>query len=177
MTTVDLLSDTVYREQAVRQLDCLLGAYETFPVQKTQIYGLRQIARQEPGKVAEFAKHQGTRAERKQEQVSERAKIGLQAEIGFWDLVRRLCEPSSRWSVLTEGLKHAPAELRADIPPRHKGMSAAERTHRNQLKTDQQAWLARWTKDHVPAFFERFCTYALYCLEMSLPGTSGREKP
>ena len=177
MTTLDLLSDTVYCEQAVRQLDCLLGTCETFPVRKTQIYGLRQIARQEPGKVAEFAKHQSARAKRKQEQVSERAKLGLQAEIDFWDLVHRFCDSSSPWSVLTEGWKHAPPDLQADIPPRYKGMSSDERTRRNQLKARQQAWLARWTKDHVPAFFERFCTYALYCLEMSLPGTSGREKP
>ncbi len=175
MTTLDLLSDTVYCEQAVRQLDCLLGTCETFPVKRAQIYGLQQIARQEPGKVAEFAKHQSTRAERKQEQVSEQAKLGLQAEIDFWHLVHRLCDSSSPWSVLTEGWKHAPAELRAEnIPPRYKGMSPDERTRRNQLKADQQAWLARWTKDHVPAFFERFCTYALYRLEIPLPGTSGK---
>ena len=168
MTNLDLLSDTVYREQAVRQLDDLLGTCETFPVRKTQIYGLRQIARQEPGKVEEFARHQGKRAERKQEQVSERGKPGLQAEIEFWDLVRRLCDSTSPWSVLTEGLEHAPAELRDEnIPTWNKGMMPAERTRRNQLKARRREWLARWTGAHVPAFFERFCTHALYRLEMS----------
>ena len=158
MTNLDLLSDTVYREQAVRQLDDLLGTCETFPVRKTQIYGLRQIARQEPGKVEEFARRQGKRAEGEQKQ----------AEIEFWDLVRRLCDSTSPWSVLTEGLEHAPAELRDEnIPTRNKGMTPAERTRRNQLKARRREWLAQWTGAHVPAFFERFCTHALYRLEMS----------
>lgn len=167
MTNLDLLSDTIYREQAVRQLDKLLDGCGTFPVKKTQIYGLRQIARQEPGKVGEFARHQRGRAERKQEQVSERGRPGLQAEIDFWTLVDRLCDSPSPWSVLTEGLEHAPAELRDEnIPARNKGMTPAERSHRNQLKAGRREWLARWTEDHVPAFFERFCTHALYRLEM-----------
>ena len=168
MTNLDRLSDTVYREQAIGQLDDLLGACGTFPVRKTQLYGLRQIARQEPGKVGEFAGHQRERAERKLEQVSERGRPALQAEIEFWSVVDRLCDSSSPWSVLTEGLEHAPAELRDEnIPARNKGMTPAERTRRNQIKARQREWLARWTEDHVPAFFERFCTHALYRLEMS----------
>ena len=73
---VDLLSDTVYREQAVKRLDCLLGASEKFPVQKAQLYGLRQIARQEPTKVRTFANCQRERAKRK-------------AEIDFWSPLAR----------------------------------------------------------------------------------------
>lgn len=168
MTNLDRLSDTVYREQAIGQLDDLLGACGTFPVRKTQIYGLRQIARQEPGKVGEFARHQRGRAERKQEQASGKSDLKLKNEIDFWDLVDRLCDSSSPWSVLTEGLEHAPAELRDEnIPVRAKGMTPAERTHRNQIKARQREWLARWSQDHVPVFFERFCTHALYRLEMS----------
>ena len=124
MTNLDRLSDTVYREQAIGQLDDLLGARGTIPVQKTQIYGLRQIARQEPGKVGEFARHQRGRAERKQEQASGKSDLKLKNEIDFWDLVDRLCDSSSPWSVLTEGLEHAPAELRDEnIPARNKGMT------------------------------------------------------
>ena len=168
MTNLDLLSDTVYREQAVRQLDDLLGTCETFPVRKTQIYGLRQIAHQEPGRVGEFARHQRERAERKRKQASERGNSGLQAEIDFWTLVDKLCDSPSPWSVLTEGLEHAPAELRDEnIPARNKSMTPTERTRRNQLKASRREWLARWTGVHVPAFFERFCTHALYRLEMS----------
>lgn len=163
MTNLDLLSDTVYREQAVRQLDDLLGVCGTLTVHKTQIYGLRQIARQEPDKVGEFARHQHGRAERKLG-----GRPGLEAEIQFWSLVGKLCDSRSPWSVLSEGLQHLPAELRdGNIPMRTKGMTPAERTRRNQIKAGQREWLARWTKDHVPAFFERFCTHALFRLEMS----------
>ena len=165
MTGLDQLSDTVYREQAVSQLDDLLGARGTFPVQKTQIYGLRQIARQEPGKVGEFARHQRERAERKREQISKRGGSGLDAEIEFWSLVDRLSGSSSPWSVLSEGLERVPAELRDEnIPARTKGMTPDERTRRNQLKQGQRKWLEQWTKDHVPAFFERFCAHALFRL-------------
>lgn len=162
MTVLDQLSDTVYREQAVKQLDDLLRNCETFPVDKTQLYGLRQIARQEPDKVGTFARHQRERAERKLEQVSERGRPKLQAEVNFWTLVDKFCNTSSQWSVLAEGLAHAPAELR-NIPAKYKGMAQAERTHHNKIKAEQRKWLAQWTNDHVPAFFERFCSHALYC--------------
>ena len=168
MTKLDLLSDTVYREQAVKQLDDLLGIGEKFPVQKTQVYGLLQIARQEPGKVHEFARHQRFRAEHKLERASTSRRYGLKAEIEFWNLVDKLCVSSSSWSVLSAGLEYAPAELRDEnIPVRTKGMTPAERTRRKEIKEQQREWLAQWTKEHVPTFFERFCTHALYRLEMS----------
>ncbi len=158
MTSLDLLSDTVYREQAIRQLDDLLGECRKFPVQKTQLYGLRQIARQEPRKVRKFAIHQRDRAKRKSEQ----------DEVEFWTCVDKLCDLSSPWSVPTEGLKHAPEELREEnIPEKIKGMAPAERTHRNELIAQRKKWLDQWARDHIPAFFERFCTHALYCLEKS----------
>ena len=165
MTDLDQLSDTVYREQAVRQLDDLLGACRSFPVERTQIYGLRQIARQEPGKVGEFARCQRERAERKREQISKRGGSELDAEIEFWSLVDKLCRSSSPWSVLSEGLERAPAELRNEnIPAGTKGMPRDERTRLKQLKQGQKKWLEQWTKDHVPAFFERFCAHALFRL-------------
>ena len=44
-------------------------------------------------------------------------------------------------------------------------MTPAERMHRNQLKKRRQEWIEEWTKEHIPAFFERFCTHALYLRE------------
>lgn len=155
MTRLDLLSDTVYREQAIRQLDDLLGECGKFPVKKTQLYGLRQMARQEPGKVCKFASHQRNRAERKD-------------EVEFWKLVEKLSDSNNSWSVYTEGLAHAPAELHEEnIPAKKKGMTLAERTHRNELNARRKKWLDQWARDHIPAFFERFCTHALYRLEKS----------
>ena len=159
MTEVDRLSDTVYRKQACEQLDGLLGKSERFPVERSQIYGLRQVARQQPGKVKEFAQHQSRRAER-------RHRPGLQEEVGFWSLVDHLCDSSSDWSVRSEGLAHAPSDIREEnIPKKNECKTDADRRHRNRLRMRQRDWLDRWTGEHVPAFFERFCTHALYLRE------------
>ncbi len=136
MTIVDLLSDTVYRDQARQQLDTLLGEIRKFPVKTAQIYGLRQIARQQPEQVKNFAERQRTRAERKNKQ----------SEVQFWQLVERLCDSRNGWSVRVEGDKHAPPELRTE-------------TRRRQRKRREA-----WEQTHIPAFFERFCTHALYRL-------------
>ena len=162
MTLIDLLSDTTYREQAVRQLHQLLGNASKFPVKSAQIYGLRQIARQQPDKVADFAKHQRTRAE----------KLNRQAEVGFWELVAKLCDSStSEWSVYTEGRTYLPEDIRDEnIPQRQPGMTQEEQRNRNELKTRQRKWINQWANEHIPAFFERFCTQCLYrkaMIEMS----------
>lgn len=175
MTIVDRLSDTVYRDQAREQLDALLRELQgylqenyRFPVKRTQLYGLRQIARQQPKQVKNFARHQRERAERKHEGASERAKPSLESEIKFWKLVESLCDSHTDWSVHVEGARHAPPELREEnIPPRRPGMTDAERRDRNQLRQRLREWNDRWEKTHVPAFFERFCTHALYRLKMS----------
>ena len=153
MTIVDRLSDTVYRDQAREQLDALLAEIQRFPVKRTQLYGLRQIARQQPLQVKNFAEHQRERAERK----------NRQSEVSFWKLVERLCDSPNGWSIRVEGTKHAPPKLR-DIPPRHAGMTDAERRARNQLRQCLREWNHRWTMTHIPAFFQRFCTHALYRL-------------
>lgn len=131
MRSVDVLSDTVYREQACEKLDDLLDDRRKFPVEKAQLYGLRQISRQQPGKVKEFAGHQRERAERKLETISERAvgpRNKLREEIEFWMLVDHLCDSTSSWSVRGAGLEHAPTELREEnIPPKRAGMTPAER--------------------------------------------------
>ena len=156
---LDLLSDTVYREQASTRLENFLRARK-FPVEKAQIYGLREIARQQPEKVEQFAKHQRGRAKKKGGDSS------LESEIGFWKLVADLCEnPTTEWSVRTEGKEHLPAKLRDEnIPKNHPGMSPEDRSRRNKLKKERKEWLDNWIGVHAPAFFERFCTHALYRL-------------
>ena len=162
MTCVDLLSDTTYCEQAVQQLDQQLGDSNQFPVKRTQIYGLRQVARQQPGEVQGFANHQRERAQHKQENASENAKLKFQPEIDFWTLVSNLCSnPTSNWSVQEEGRTHLPGDLQ-NIPAKRQGMTHEEQRHRNELNRRQREWLEQWTNEHIPAFFERFCTHALY---------------
>ena len=164
MTLLDLLSDTTYRDRAEEKLDQLLYDTKKFPVARSQIHGLRQIARQQPDKVSEFARHQKTRADRKREIASEEKKSDFDPEINFWDLVVRLCDVStSDWSVLKEGHAHLPEELRDEkIPENRSGMTPEERTHRNKLRKCQREWLHQWANEHIPAFFQRFCTQCLY---------------
>ena len=169
MTTLDLLSDTVYRDQARDQLDKLLEDVDAFPVQRSQIYGLRQIARQQPLQVTEFAEHQRGRAERKKENAGANAQLRLESEIKLWSLVKRLCDSTTGWSVHTEAKRHLPDKLSDEnIPANRPGMTSDERRARNQLRGQQRKWITAWETNHVPAFFERFCTHALYRL-----GTAG----
>ena len=168
MTLVDLLSDTTYRQQAKDQLDKLLGN-GTFPVKRTQIYGLRQIARQQPRRVKDFANHQRERALRKQDKAPEKAKLDFQPEIDFWTLVANLCSNStSDWSVNKEGHSHLPEELWDENIPQHRpGMTHEEQRYRNERMKQQRERLAHWENEHIPAFFERFCTHALYRLGLA----------
>ena len=154
MTRVDLLSDTVYPQEAVKQLHHLLGSNGQVPVKRTQIYGLCQIARQQPDQVLKFAEKQSRRAENLQKQ----------SEVDFWALVAKLCSPStSEWSVYKEGHAYLPKGIRdEDIPPKQSGITQKEREHINALKSSQNKWLAQWANEHIPVFFERFCTQCLY---------------
>ena len=148
MTTVDLLSDTVYRDQARAQLEKI----GQVPVKRAQIYGLRQIARQQPLKVKEFAQRQRERAERRNPNASE---IRL-----WWSLVEQLCESTTDtdWSVRKEVLKFAPEDFM------------------NQTKKRRREWLDEQEKTHRPALFERFCTHALYRLAESETNRKDRNK-
>ena len=157
MTLVDLLSDTVYRQQAVRQLHQLLDGADEFPVEPTQIHGLRQIARQEPERVKDFADHQRKRAERKRETASVNAQQRLEFEIEFWTLVVNLCNgTTSDWSVIQERDSRIPADLqnRPDM----------SRRERKEIGEHRDEWCERWNSEHIPAFFERFYTHCLYCI-------------
>lgn len=176
MMLVDLLSDTTYRDEAVKQLNKLLGNSPKFPVESTQIYGLRQIARQQPKEIDRFAEHQCRRVQRRYEEENERRTPRddvlqeLQAVIDFWVLVTNLCSNSaSGWSVVQEGHRYLPKELREEnLPPRSRGATPQETqanlTLHNQFKNRQTKRLDQWKNEHIPAFFERFCTQCLYLI-------------
>ena len=177
MTTVDLLSDTVYRDQARDQLDKLLKDVSAFPVQRSQLYGLRQIARQQPLQVTEFAEHQRGRAERKKENAGQNAQLRLESEIKLWTLVKRLCDSTTGWSVRTEAQHYLPDRLRDEnIPENRPGMTNEERRTRNQIRSQQREWLIVWEARHIPALFERFCTHALYRMAESETNREDRKK-
>ena len=166
MTSLDVLSDTLYRQQAVVQLDRLLEAGDPFPVEKSQLYGLRQIARQQPLKVSGFAEKQRKRVERKMKNTKNGSSIfqRMEDEVRFWKLVTDLCDssPSNQdWTLGQTAGSHLPPELN-QVPDRQKGMTHEDRTRRNQLKKEKREWEQAWYEAHIPAFFERFCTHYLF---------------
>ena len=165
---VDQLSDTVYRDKAIEIVDGFVaehGEYGT-PVDRSQIHGLRQIAIQQPGVIKSFADHQRGRVEKKLETAGQKSRPKLETQAAFWKLIADLCEPRKLpWSPATEAESQIPAELRSEnIPAKVKGMTPEDRGRRNRLAKEQREWLERWNTDHVPAFFQRFCTHYLYQL-------------
>ena len=185
MTLVDLLSDTVYRQQAAQQLHQLSGNDNQFPVEPSQIHGLRQIARQEPERVGGFATHQGQRAQNRYDAENERSNPRAEVlqkwetEVNFWTLVANFCGDSpDRWSVKTEGHNYLPQELRDDNLREVTGTTQQERQqiqqHNNRIKRERREWLKEWDTKHIPVFFERFCTHCLFCIAKAEMGQLGR---
>ena len=149
MTDLDVLTDTVYRRKATEVLQ-----HSALPVSTTQIKGLRQIAQHQPSQVQPFAEHQKTRADKRQRN----------DESAFWQLVIDLCGGNvarGDWSLHKEAESGMPAHLK-DIPSKADCKTLAERTRRNQRVSERRAWLEKWNADHIPAFFQRFCTHYLY---------------
>ena len=186
MTFVDLLSDTTYRQQAVKQLHQLLGNDNQFPVKPSQIHGLRQIARQEPSKVKDFAAHQGARAQSRYDDENEKSNPrndvlqSLKAEIDFWTLVVNLCSDSaSEWSVPTEGSCYLPEELGdqnlLETPGATQQETQERQQHNGKLRREKREWFERWENEHIPEFFDRFCTQCLYYIGKAEMGQLGGE--
>ena len=175
MTLVNLLSDTTYRQQTVRQLHQLLGNDNKFPVEPSQIHGLRQIARQEPEKVRDFATHQGQRAQSRCDAEENRSNPRMEAlqkwgtEVNFWTLVANFCgDLPNHWSVRKVGRDYLPEEFRDEnlrqVPGENPQETQQNQRHNNKLRKEQREWLEKWENEHIPAFFERFCTHSLYCI-------------
>ena len=165
---LDQLSDTMYREMAERILDGFIDQYgeNARSMSRSQIHGLRQIAIQQPREIKSFADHQRERIEKKLETAGSGSRPKLEAQRAFWKLVADLCDPGKLdWSPASEAESWMPAELKeSNIPAKSECNSNEERSRRKQLKARQKQWLEAWNADHVPAFFQRFCTHYLYHL-------------
>lgn len=165
---VDQLSDTIYREKAIEIVDRFIAEYGDHgtPVDRSQIYGLRQIAVQQPGVIKSFADHQRERVEKKLETAGQRSRPKLEAQQGLWKLIADLCETNKLpWSPATEAESQMPVELQErNIVAKADCKSNEDRSRRKQLLKQQKEWLQHWNAQHVPAFFQRFCTHYLYQL-------------
>ncbi|GIW92211.1 MAG: hypothetical protein KatS3mg110_0252 [Pirellulaceae bacterium] len=165
--SVDLLSDTVYRDQAMAIVQEFVRQHGT-PVKRSQIHGLRQISLQEPLSVKSFADHQRQRVEKKLETTRGPTASRLEAEKEFWKLVSDLSSATSAsWSVVQEAEHYAPEYLREqNIPSKAPSATPEERQQRNRLLAERKTWMERWLETHIPAFFQRFCTEYLYYLAL-----------
>lgn len=169
MLSADLLSDTTFRDQAVQAVDRFVDDNGA-PLRRTQIYGLRQIAMNQPGKVKGFAFHQRQRAERQYENASKNGQLKLQKEIDFWKLVENLCASSAAhggWSLEQEAEVQMPTELRLEDNRPKSELTHEERSLRKQTKKKRREWSTVWMNQHLPLFFQRFCAHYLYCSEQA----------
>ena len=161
MAELDIEIETTLREQAIAALEAYFREVGPGPVTRSQIHGLLHIAVNEPGKVADFAGGQKTKAE----------KRGREAEGKFWDVVSSVCKGSKsplrghHWSL--KGLRDASLPTALNEPAAA-GTSREEQEANRRRKRDRVLWDERWQRDHVGPFFRHFAAHYLYRLP---PGT------
>ncbi|GIW83322.1 MAG: hypothetical protein KatS3mg105_5129 [Gemmatales bacterium] len=164
-TILEQLSDMTYREKAAELVDEYVEEHGVL-ITRSQIHGLRQIAIQQPGAIKSFADHQRERIEKKMETAGGNSRQKLESQAAFWKLVADLCEPNKLpWSPASEADAQMPSHLReSNIPAKADCKTNEERGQRKKLKAEQKQWLDAWNAEHVPTFFQRFCTHYLYHL-------------
>jgi hypothetical protein len=135
-----------------------------FPVERSQMAGLRQIAGNEPGLLKEFLDHQRDRAQRRFQSSGQRNEK-FAAEIKLWDLVGQLCAgrpPRCEWSLEQDASAAVPAELRTEKLPPGAKLSREEQGARRQRDAARDKFLAEWRLRAYPLFFQHFCAEYLY---------------
>lgn len=67
-----------------------------------------------------------------------------------------------------EGRTYLPEELHDENLREVQGATPQEtqqnQQHNNRIRTGQRKWLGEWNNEHIPAFFDRFCTHCFYCI-------------
>ncbi len=152
---------------------------DEWPIPRSQIAGLRQIAANEPAQLARFAEHQRKKVAAKLEETKrEGRRRDLEAQVAFWKCVEGLCEgkpPQHRWSLRQECEAATPPELREEPLALGAKLSQAEQTARKKLKSDRERWQDQWRRRFYPAFFQRFCIHYLYEMSRRTQSTEHEE--
>lgn len=177
MLDVDIAADTELGQRAIEAVDEYVRKHaagpfqeeKDWPIARAQIAGLRQIAVNEPAKVAEFAEHQRMKAQAKLENTKkEERQRALEATIAFWELVKRLCDgkpPKFSWSLTQARDQALPADLRDEKQPPGAQLTKEQQAARKAKRERRERWQRQWSLDYYAAFFQRFCIHYLY--EMS----------
>ncbi|MBA2224966.1 MAG: hypothetical protein WHU94_15960 [Thermogemmata sp.] len=174
MLEIDIAADTELGQQAKVAVEQYLRQHgeesyrssDDWPIARSQISGLRQIAMNEPRQVAAFAEHQRKKAEAKLETTTkEERRSELEAEIAFWDLIKGLCDgkqPRVPWSLTQARDQALPAELQEEKQPPGAKLTKEQQEARKQKREERERWLRQWESEHYPVFFQRFCAHYLY---------------
>jgi hypothetical protein len=174
MLELHIVADTELRQRAIEAAEkfvkeCVQNAdaeLSSWPVSRSQIAGLRQIATKEPGQIATYAEKQRERARARLERITNQEKRHeLQAQINFWELIKGLCEGKGSkfsWSLAQMRDQALPAELREEKHPPGVALSKEQQAARKQKSEQRQQWLRRWEQEYYPAFFHQFCIHYIY---------------
>ena len=177
MVNLDILADTVFRDEAAKAVDAFVHEHDC-PVKRAQIAGLRQIAANEPARLLEFGKHQREKAARRLEATRRDDKRAeFEGQIAFWDLVSRLCGASgggeTSWSLSKLAEEQAPADCRGVHRPPGNAPAEEHRAYR-EAKARADAWQAQRKAEDYPVFYQRFCAHYLYRLSQYHQPDEGR---
>lgn len=162
-------------EQFVEQSVCsklTLRREEDWPIRRSQIAGLRLIATNEPERIAEFARKQREREQRKcgdrEKPPESESDIKSTLFIDFWKRVEQLCASSARgrgtWSLQQACDAATPPEYDEHDPTPNAMLTLEQRQERNLRKSQRQEFQRRWKAAYYPVFFQRFCAHYLYAM-------------
>ena len=174
MNALDVDSDTVFREHAIRAIEELLkdhpiGDNPKIPLKRSQVSGLKQIANNQPEKVLDFAKHQKEKLEKKRADLGKKFEGSkdepiINHQVNFWDLVIRLCGEEAKatgWSLHHLAEVRAPVDCRPGDKPRPND-PVGERDAWKQRKKRAEEWHDTRRAEFYPAFFQRFCVHYIF---------------
>uniref|UniRef100_A0A7C2C4U7 Uncharacterized protein n=1 Tax=Thermus islandicus TaxID=540988 RepID=A0A7C2C4U7_9DEIN len=155
MLEIDIAADTELGQRAQEAVKQYLRQHgeewyrcsDDWPIARSQISGLRQIALNEPRQVAAFAEHQRQKAEAKHKTTKkEERQAELEAEIAFWELIKQLCDgkpPKVPWSLTQARDKALPAELQEERQPPGAKLTKEQQEARKQKQAQRESWLRR----------------------------------
>lgn len=175
MLNIDLYADGELGRKAIeavteyiKEIPQSYRKEDEWPIRRTQIVGLRQIAANEPSKLSEFAEHQQRKAQAKLEKMR-KGSDQLESAVEFWNLVKWLCEggPANRvsWSLAKMREECTPEEFKEEKLPPGAKLTPEQQAERKDKQQRRKDWQAEWDREYFGVFFQRFCIHYLY--EMS----------
>lgn len=156
MNQVNVRADTELRDRAIEAVESFVAQYD-YPVSRSQITHLRQIAANEPAFLIEYANHQQSRVSKQLASVTGTTKRHkLESEKAFWELIKTLCigrPPTFSWSLLQAQELLLPTKLRISPLPSGAKLARTEQESRKQAIEKVKRWKQEWDKAHFPLFF------------------------